>query len=558
MDLITINVCVIRFPLVRRRHHHVQRAVSILPYLIAGTVGVATALSVFPLDFLLSSRVMAWRPTGDLAQHIVGQRYLLAEPWRWPPTLLLSLNTREGPLNAAMVDAIPALALLLKPFQPLFEPGFQGVTAFYFLCWTLQPIAAVWALRSAGEKRLLPTIGIALASVSMPILTMRFGHAALCGHFLILVAIGLYVRIMRHDSARDWFGIIALQPLAVLVHPYLALMTLAFLAALPLSFLLRGDGFPRAAALAASGPALVLLVLWAFEYLGTQGGSGFGLYAMNLLSPFWPAGSWLFGIPSTRLAGAIGGDGGWEGYNWLGTGLLLGLVIVILWRARDLLAMVRRHAALTAVLIGLAVFSLSQRVGFGSTIVLDLGPVPSFLEQFRSTGRFFWPVAYVLLIVTFLMAARISAVLALGLGVLQFLDTTPLRQNLAAGLARPATWTVDVDALRREIAQSQAVTLVPPFTCANSRETNELLAELKTLASERAVPLSTTFVARWRHPPRCDEEAEAAAPLRPGELRVFLPEKRDRLAALLPELERDCRIIDKLLICRGPAPVGSP
>ena len=69
---------------------------------------------------------------------------------------------------------------------------------------------------------------------AMPAWIGRFGHAALCGHFLLLVGLGLYLRLVARPTPGLWLAGLALQVAALLVHPYLAAMTLALLGAVPL------------------------------------------------------------------------------------------------------------------------------------------------------------------------------------------------------------------------------------------------------------------------------------------------------------------------------------
>jgi hypothetical protein len=110
-----------------------------------------------------------------------------------------------------------------------------------------------------------------------------------------------------------------LQVLGLLVHPYLAAMTLALLGAVPATRLLRGERFLGAGLLTAGALLAVAAVMAGFGYLGAQGDGGYGQFAMNLLSPVWPAGSGVIGLPWSPQLDATG-HGGWEGYNWLGLG----------------------------------------------------------------------------------------------------------------------------------------------------------------------------------------------------------------------------------------------
>lgn len=482
---------------------------------------------------------------------MVAQRYLIADAWRWPPTLALNLNTQDGGLNTAFADSIPLLALPLKALRGWLPEGFHGVGLFYGLAWVAQPIAAVFALRSAGEKRLLPALGMALAAASMPAWIGRFGHAALCGHFLLLLGLGLYLRLVTRPGVLLWLAAGLLQVAALLVHPYLAAMTLALLGAVPATRLLRGEAFFGPALAVAACLGAVAGVMAGFGYLGAQGDGGYGRYALNLLSPFWPTGSLFSGWPWSPQIDATG-HGGWEGYNWLGAGVLAALLLGVVLRPRFAWRRLGGHAGLALVLLGLTALAASFQIGFGSRIVLDLGPPPAMLEQFRASGRFFWPVAYALLLAGMVLLARVRPVLCLAAGLLQFADATPLRAAIADwAQARPA-WNIDAPALRAEFAAATALTLLPSWHCVAAPDaagSHALTLEVLALAAERAVPASTMYVARWRSPPRCRDQALAAAPLAPGELRLLLPAVQSALLPLVPGGESRCRPM-------GPAPGG--
>ncbi|GGG16227.1 hypothetical protein GCM10010964_00650 [Caldovatus sediminis] len=538
-------------------------AAAALAYAAAALLGGALALALLPPDFLLPEAGRPWKPVGDAAQHIVAQRYFLRDPaWHWPPLLAPHLGTAEGGTNIAFADGIPLLALALKPLAAWLPPGFHGIGLFYGLAMLAQPLAALWCLRGSGERRLLPGLGAALAAASMPAWLNRYGHAALMGHFLLLLGLGLYLRLVGRQGARLWGAAAALAVAALLVHPYLAAMVLALLGAVPLTRLLRPGAPGVGAALAGCGAAgaTVLLAMAAFGYLGATGEGGYGQFAMNLLSPVWPHRSGLLpGLVAAEVDAT--GHGGWEGYNWLGAGLLAGVAAALLLRPRALAVTLRRHAGLALALLALTLLALSHRVGAGSAVVLDLGAVPAVLGQFRASGRFFWPVAYALLIGVVAVLARhprrgLGAALALAVGLLQFADAAPLRAALRDWAAARPGWTLDAPALRALFARHARLTLLPSWSCiarGAERDYAEALEAL-VLASETALPVSTMYVARWRGaPPACRDAALAAAPLGPGELRLILPGAVAQALPLVPRAAERCVALGEAVACAAAA-----
>jgi hypothetical protein len=298
---------------------------------------------------------------------------------------------------------------------------------------------------------------------------------------------------------------------------------------------------------------VVIAVMASFGYVGASGDGGYGMFAMNVLSPFWPAGSGIVGWAWSPQLDATG-HGGWEGYNWLGLGLIAALAVGILARPMDASeSLWRRHAGLTLALMALTAIAISHHVGLGPGLLVDLGDVPEPLEQFRASGRFFWPVAYALLIGAMILLARIWPVLCIAFALMQVVDAAPLRAALSAWASREDPWTVNAPALREAFAESRSLTLLPSWQCVEKRggdATYATLLEVLALASETAVPASTMYAARYYEKPVCRDALLAAAPFAPGELRVILPSAQAALAPLVPDSEIRCAPLGTLLACR--------
>jgi hypothetical protein len=533
------------------------RLVALLSHGFALLLGVVLVVAVFPVDFLLPRAGAGFAPQGDAAQHAIAQRYFLADAWRWPPLVARNLMPPDG-LNIAFADGIPALALVLKALRGWLPEGFHGIGLWYAIAWVMQPVAAVWCLRGAGERRLLPAIGVALAAASMPAFLNRYGHAALVGHFTLLVALGLHLRLVRGQSVMLWAAAVAAAVGTLLVHPYLAAMALALLAAAPATLLLRGDrGWVGAALGVAACTVAVGGTMAAFGYLGAAGDGGYGDFALNLLSPVWPHRSWVLGGLVAAEVDATG-HGGWEGYNWLGLGLLAGLAGLAVTTPRAVAAALRRHAGLALVLVALTLLAVSFRVGAGGAVLMDLGEAPGPLQQFRASGRFFWPVGLALLVGAVALLARVprwGPAAALALGLVQFADAAPNRAAVAAWASARTPWMVDAPALRALLAGADRLTLLPTWPCVPRPDTggvHALQLQVLSLAAERGVPANTMYVARWRgERPACRDAATIATPLAPGELRIALPGARAAVEAGMPGAAETCRPVGALLACRA-------
>ena len=474
-------------------------------------LGLGLAAWLFSAEFLWPVAGGPWRPVGDAAQHAVAQRYFIASAWGWPPLDVALL----GGMNLAFADGIPLQALLLKALAPLLPAGFHGIGLWYAASWVALPASAVWAFRGTGEARFWPLVAVALAAVSMPAFIMRFGHAALCGHFLLWLGLGVYLRLVA--GRRMWPAAAGLQAAALLVHPYLAVMVLAVLAAAPLTLAMRGRQWLGAALAVGGAAGSLLLIMAGFGYFGAAGDGQrfYGQFSLNLLSPFWPFRSWFLG------GGVAAEVGGWEGYNWLGLGLFLGIAASLTWRPGAVLKGMRAHAGLVLACLGLTALAVTMRIGLGDA-VLDLGQAPALLEQFRASGRFFWPVGVALLLgVAALLAqqGRAGVAILVACALIQFIDAAPSRRALHDWARIQNPWRVDAASLRPLLAAAERVVLVPswPCTAPGDHAAREALLEMLALASETPRPINTMYAARHPGgPPPCNPPG----PPTRGELRL--------------------------------------
>ncbi len=184
---------------------------------------------------------------------------------------------------------------------------------------------------------------------------------------------------------------------------------------------------------------------------------GFGHYSMNMLSPWIPQRSGLFlamnrfSIPALSpwvprslglfpaMSRVIDGTGGqYEGFNYLGLGVLLLLALALWAGSSEINSAVRKYWALALLVLGLTLLALSHRVFAGYWEVLKIGSSPPFfLEQLRASGRLFWPVGYTLMAMGLTVAHRrlrrpFNIALILVAAVLQFVDASSLRDGVAA------------------------------------------------------------------------------------------------------------------------------
>ncbi len=553
-----------------------------LAYGVALGLGILFVLREFPLSVALGHTPDAML-FGDTAQNAIGQRYFIADTWRWPLLTTRLLQPPQG-VNIALTDSIPLAALLAKLSRAVLPAGFIPLFPWLALCYVAQPMAAVFALRGIGEIRLLPAVCIAIMAICCPTLLFRAGHIALCSHFLILLALGVHFRSVRSGSATR--APILLLPASLLIHPYLLVMVAAVLAAAPLSFLARRQGVWRPAALwLVSGLLLTAGLAVLLNYGATPPDGGFGQASMNLLSPFDPAYSGLLQDRLPGLDAPVDATGSqYDGYQYLGLGLiLLTAAAGLTARRRRFHFAARQDLGLWAVCLCLTLFALSDVVYAGHVKLLDLGLHWKMLNQFRASGRFFWPVTYVLLIgsVARLCARlpyRAAAALLLIATTLQYQDTSLLRHAVAAhthddaplsldgpnprlllmafmrGLPLPGAHpetarAIDETRLHALLALHDQLTIWPTAACGLPVASTPAFLPLVLAASDTLMPVNTASVARDQTEPDCDALQIAGQPLGEGELRVFMPSDAALAPFIVPDGAADCRALGRLAVC---------
>lgn len=364
--------------------------------LLAGALLGATYFYWIAGPRIISPVEALWTLKFDWRVHFLGWHLFRHEPWHWPPG---RIEAYYAPIGTAvgLTDSIPIAAFLVKPFSPWLPPVFQYLGLWMWLCYALQGVFGVLLVRTFTPSRVVQLLGAALFVLS-PTLLNRLAHPALCSHWLLLWALWAALRDGRHRP-HPWEAA-AMGLVAGLVHPYLTVMMLPLLGAPALGPGVRGRLAILGTAALAAGCAIAgwyLSGIFSSTGTSTLATEGLGYFSMNVLGPLTPSG---FSTLLPEWPVATGGQP-FEGMQYLGAGTLVLLAVALVLRTvRPRLAPVtpRRWAGLTIVALTLAAFAISPRITVGADVVADLsGPWAGWMSIFRATGRFFWPMSYLLL-----------------------------------------------------------------------------------------------------------------------------------------------------------------
>nr|WP_274520820.1 DUF6311 domain-containing protein [Ectothiorhodospira variabilis] len=458
------------------------------------------------------------------------------------------MNYPEG-INAAFADVIPLVAVPTKMFADLLPPDFHYFGYWLAFSYVLQGVAAAWLLHLMGVRdRVMLPLAVVLFLLSPAMLFRVHAHAALTFHAAILIALALYFLMTRPGAISNRSLMLSLAMLAcvaLLVHPYLLAMVVPiFMVGLVDRARLCDHGMSAQAVVLLGALAPVIFIMWAGGYLThgvgqLSGGGGFGFNSMNLVAPL--IGGHFLDMPSLQDQSGLYGTwpvpydatgGQFEGYNHLGLGVIVGLLIVVMTQWRRLPSLVRRHAGLFLLMVGFTLYAISNKA-FAAGIGLWEISLPQWMmplaEQFRASGRFFWPVGYLLVLcmvlgLSALRGPSLGRVLLAGLVVVQVADTAPLRGMTREAAALEAPMQMNDSWWQHQAERAERIYLFPAFGC--GAHAFEDIVPLQRLAAFSATPFNTGLIARGVG--NCvDKESVLAEGLMDGSLYVFLDDYID-------------------------------
>lgn len=516
-------------------------------------ISVVFVLQVFGVDFVRGSGPFWLSQVHDVAQYIAGFNMYFTAPWQLPLLAFDSLNYPIG-TRVTFVDAIPIYALLLKLVVPLGWAPFNPFGFWVGLCFLMQGFSAWWICRELKAESWPLLLSLLAVLLTFPALLARLGHISLMSHWILLFAIALYIRGFQQGKLPIGAWCLLLLS-AFYINVYLFVMASGVIFASLFDLGRR----PSARDAGQFLSPFVLLGMTLFVMLLPLPPSeisrewGFGYYSMNLLSPF--LGGSLIPIEVTEEPGQ------YEGYNYLGLGVLLATAVVFLKSPQWVFKKLIKHWPLVALMIVFAFYALSSQVFVGSQKLFDLN-YPKFLDavtsQFRASGRFFWPVGYCVVVFSLYglyksYSTKALLILVSLLVSMQVLDLAGRFEKLQIKIEHSDPAVMNYKSWDHFLIDTKATTIYfyPKFKCGDGHY--QSLLPLMRYASERGFSLNTGYIARYT--PDCTDmisEIQRSDPER--SVYVFVRDKYanvTELRTLFPKSHRiDCSEIDFAYVCK--------
>jgi hypothetical protein len=533
-------------------------------------LGAAYALTIVDAGFILGYSAYWTHPYGDRMNNLIGAVYFAHDQWRFPLFYVPKLAFPEG-ANIIFTDSLPLLALVFKVVFQATGTWFNYFGLWLFACFPLLAVFAALAAREAGTTDALSQIGVALIALACPAFLFRFGHAALMAHFLVAWSIYLYFRLRNVPDDRAAIAqFCVVSALAILLQAYFVIMVIPVLvAALAQALIEKRLTLKRAGiGLASVGTALIATA-WIAGLIGREGAPatqwGFGHYSMNLLSPILPprahlpeAFARMIKWDGTLTWDANGGQ--LEGYNYLGAGLLLlaAVHLVASWRLMG--GALRRHVFLVLLLLGYFLFALSNRMFAGNWLVWEFAvpaPLAPLVGHFRTGGRLFWPIYYVLAIALVVATyrrfdPRTARILIVAAVALQLADTQIHRETMAKATRQGYPKALPEEVWTALLAKHEYFKQYPSYQCggwAGKFPENHPNLELLWLAAKLDKPSNSAYLARTSRD--CEKEKREGLGFQVDEKGLYVYGNNFDIKALaaMPRFGDWCRTFDHGVAC---------
>lgn len=400
-------------------------------------------LGLLGLEFIPITNTQWLHNGSDINQLQSGWHFFKNDSWRFP----LGINPNYGgnfSNSIVFSDSIPLFALFFKLLSPILPENFQYLSIWYFLCFFLQLFFSFKIIKEFTQNDNYSLIASLFFSIS-PIFIYRMGwHPALAGQWILLFA--LYLGLTK-ELKKNIFTWIFLICLSSLIHFYFTVIILIVFTFLKIfNFFSKKENLISLLKDFSITLIALILVMYIVGYFEVRTvdtiALGFGSYKLNLLSIFDPTVSaknetWSWILPDIKMST----EEELEGFNYLGLGQIIGtFVLFILYfinKKNNKLNFLKddRFKIFLWIALALSLASLSNKISFGNYTLIEI-PLNKFiyasLSIIRSSGRLFWLVNY-LLIILFIIVIFKSFNLKKSFSILALLFVIQL-VDISAGL----------------------------------------------------------------------------------------------------------------------------
>lgn len=364
----------------------------------------------------------------DNMQHYTGWLAFRNSQWAFPLGKITTIAHPQG-TQISFMDSIPWLAVFLKLFNPILPETFQYFGIYILVCFILQ-FYAVLLIFTLYSKNILRICINSIFFLFVPIIIERaFRHSSLTSHWLILFGIYLFLRAKKISHSRKDYIYILLIFLSVGIHPYFLPMVFGMTVADAVDIYCFDKNKKKAIMLVLlSCVAIVIssIILGIFKLGGSTVNlfQGYGYFSANLNCFFNPVSTNIMktGVDaeayhwSAILPILPQTLGNYDGFNYLGIGGIFLLTYDILWliwsflfNRKGLVNLGKKYIFLILIMLFYATYAITNTITLNE-LQVEIW-IPDWIENicgiFAASGRFMYPVHYIILIFGFIQLSKI-------------------------------------------------------------------------------------------------------------------------------------------------------
>jgi len=344
----------------------------------------------------------SWITHYDMLGNQIAWKFFYNDDWHFP----LGKNPNYGieiGSSITFTGAVPLISIILKVFKDFLPSNFQFFSFWIFLCFFCQLLFSYLIIYHYTQNKKYSVISSFIFLLS-PVLLYRIPlHFALVGHWIILAS--FFAETIKKEKIRFYYWI-SILTLSSLIHFYFTLMLSLIYTVFVFDRFLINKKFLKLLKEIFIPFSFLLFIMYLSGYfeipLTDSLGHGYGYYKANVLSFFNPASkiyniSWSNFLPSFPV---IGGEH--EGFGYLGLGGIILFILLFFYLVkREPLLNFKKNRPYYLLVIIFFIIAISNTINFGSFLLLDVS-VPKFLyaplSVARASGRFIWPIYYLILI----------------------------------------------------------------------------------------------------------------------------------------------------------------
>ncbi len=384
----------------------------------------------------------------DLTQHYMGWVFYRDTPWTFP--LGLTEGIYSEPVSVVYTDSIPLFALFFKVFSGILPDSFQYMGIFGLVCYALMGGFGALITRRNSSNAIVNALSALFFVISPIMLNRMYLHTALSAHFLIVAGIVLWLyrdKLIWSKYVLSW---IVLVTCGTLINAYFTPILLGILLCATLQDIICGGKIGKNVILVISPVLVTLFGSWImgmfYGETNASGSGGLDMLSFNLNGFFNPMtyatdfGHFTHDFRKISYSGILRGKALLspyqnEGFAYLGFGMIILVIIAFVLLIAYLIRIVVRSkessrkkikigltykkrkaiSFIVSLLIFFVVFTLlamSPKWTIGDVEILNIpwsDMIWNLLSTFRSTGRFIWPVYYMIMTLALIIPSYIFA-----------------------------------------------------------------------------------------------------------------------------------------------------